>query len=108
MNAVTAPEWLTSDAPDVSAVRAFCAAHDNLGDLQAALDLVTPLLAPGKMPAVSVGQGAETEAEWLLIEVAVPGPPPEAFTRNRRYVEEWVRSVPAGRRGKVRLAYHVA
>ncbi|HZL35057.1 MAG TPA: hypothetical protein VFC78_07090 [Tepidisphaeraceae bacterium] len=85
----------------------YCARHELLSSLQAAIRLAENNFSPILGLDVTVENDPEADADYLVIDVSVALSVEDVVARKREFTNQWVRNTPASLRERIRLVYNI-
>jgi hypothetical protein len=101
----TLTDWLVEFAADARGVRTFCDQHDLDHAVRDTIQLAQRTFPPGSRVELQVKQDPESDELWLVVSLALQASVEVALEHYGRFVEEWVRIVPAAARDRIRFSF---
>lgn len=85
----------------------FCSEHGLLSYIPVAIELIERCFPPLQDLHLLHEQDPETDEEWLVLDITLPGDEKQVLEAYDRYTDGWVAAVPWAVQQKVRLSYNI-
>jgi hypothetical protein len=104
--AIPITDWLAEVSPEPDEVRKLCRTPESLRYLREVVEVARGCFPPGSVVSLKAERDSESDARWVLADVAMKEGVADALPCYRRFTAEWVKKTPPAARDLIHLTFH--